>query len=90
MEFRNNTQPLDKRTCGCMFKNHENKPAGKFIDLVGLKGFTAGDIRISPKHGNFLENLGEGDYFDVLNVLEMVKMELELHYGIEFNREVEL
>jgi len=88
--FRNHSQPLDAKTFGCMFKNPESGPAGKFIDLVGLKGFTLKDLRISPKHGNFLENMGEADYFDVLKVLEMVKMELELQYGIKFNREVEL
>jgi len=90
LAFRNSTQPLDAKTFGCMFKNHGNNPAGKFIDLVGLKGLTMRDLRVSLKHGNFLENIGEADYFDVLNVLEMVKMELELQYGIKFNREVEL
>jgi UDP-N-acetylmuramate dehydrogenase len=90
LSFRNESQPLDAKTFGCMFKNPEGGPAGKFIDLVGLKGFTQKDLRISPKHGNFLENMGEADYFDVLKVLEMVKMELELQYGIKFNREVEL
>ncbi|RLA64226.1 MAG: hypothetical protein DRQ88_05235 [Epsilonproteobacteria bacterium] len=90
LAFRNSSQPLDAKTFGCMFKNPESGPAGKFIDLLGLKGFGLGDVRVSSKHGNFLENIGEADYFDVLNVLEMVKIELELHYGIKFNREVEL
>lgn len=90
LAFRNSSQPLDAKTFGCMFKNPESGPAGKFIDLLGLKGFSLGNLRVSPKHANFLENMGEADYFEVLNVLEMVKMELELHYGIKFNREVEL
>lgn len=96
LDYRTKTQPLDAKTCGCAFKNdHEffkdkTCQAGKFIDLAGLKGFTLNGIRVSPKHGNFLENMGDGNYFDVINVMDRVKMELELHFGITFNREVEL
>jgi UDP-N-acetylmuramate dehydrogenase len=90
LQARNKNQPLDARTFGCMFKNHGEFSAGKFIDLLGLKGFNLRDAKVSLKHANFLENIYEADYFDVLNVMEMVKMELELQYGIEFSREVRL
>lgn len=96
LDYRTSSQPLEAKTCGCAFKNDHSFfkdktcQAGKFIDLVGLKGFTSNGIRVSPKHGNFLENIGDGDYFDVINVMDRVKMELELHFGITFNREVEL
>lgn len=95
LEYRTKTQPLDAKTCGCAFKNDHDFfkdktcQAGKFIDLLGLKGFNLNGIRVSPKHGNFLENIGDGDYFDVINVMDMVKMELELQFGIQFNKEVE-
>jgi UDP-N-acetylmuramate dehydrogenase len=96
LDYRTRTQPLDAKTCGCAFKNdHEFFPgktcqAGKFIDLAGLKGFTINGIRVSQKHGNFLENTGNGDYFDVINIMDRVNMEMELYFGIKFNREVEL
>lgn len=95
LDYRTKTQPLDAKTCGCAFKNDHHFfkdktcQAGKFIDLLGLKGFTLNGIRVSPKHGNFLENTGNGDYFDVINIMDRVKMELELQFGIEFDREVE-
>ncbi len=96
LDYRTRTQPLDAKTCGCAFKNDHDFfqdktcQAGKFIDLAGLKGFSVNGIRVSQKHGNFLENTGDGNYFDVINVMDRVKMELELHFGIKFNREVEL
>ena len=95
LDYRTQTQPLDAKTCGCAFKNdhrfYKDKTcqAGKYIDLVGLKGFTVNGIRVSQKHGNFLENIGNGDYFDVINIMDRVKMELELHFGIQFDREFE-
>jgi UDP-N-acetylmuramate dehydrogenase len=58
--------------------------------LAGLKGFTINGIKVSQKHGNFLENTGNGDYFDVINIMDRVNMEMELYFGIKFNREVEL
>jgi UDP-N-acetylmuramate dehydrogenase len=96
LDYRTRTQPLDAKTCGCAFKNdHEffrdkTCQAGKFIDLAGLKGFTINGIKVSQKHGNFLENTGNGDYFDVINIMDRVNMEMELYFGIKFNREDEL
>jgi UDP-N-acetylmuramate dehydrogenase len=53
LEFRNRTQPLWDKTCGCTFKNYKEGdvvlPAGKYIDLAGLKGLEYGNMKISEK-----------------------------------------
>lgn len=96
--MRNNTQPLGDRTCGCMFKNYkesgENEsvscPAGKFLDIMGLKGFTLGGVQISHVHANFLINKGGATKVEVQRLVNLVKDELKLQFGKDFELEVKL
>ena len=98
LAYRNQTQPLKDKTCGCMFKNYEESgennsgscPAGKFLDIMGLKGFTVGGAQISHVHANFLINKGGATKEDVQKLLELVKSELYLQFGKEFELEVKL
>jgi UDP-N-acetylmuramate dehydrogenase len=93
--MRNRTQPLKEWTCGCIFKNNQNLlsgvtcRAGLFIDIMGLKGFTYKNLRISPKHANFMENSGESSYEDVLMMINVLQKELKLQTGVTFETEVE-
>ncbi len=95
LEMRNRTQPLKEWTCGCIFKNNQNLlsgvtcRAGLFIDIMGLKGFTYKNLRISPKHANFMENSGESSYEDVLRMINVLQKELKLQTGVTFETEVE-
>lgn len=94
LALRNRTQPLKESTCGCIFKNHNKNSeicrAGMFIDIIGLKGFTHKDIQISPKHANFMVNLGNSNLDDISDTIDIVKKELMLQYGVEFETEVKL
>lgn len=95
LEMRTKTQPLKEWTCGCVFKNHQDFErevtcrAGLFIDIIGLKGLTIGNLRVSPKHANFMENSGESTREDVLQMIDVLKKELKLNTGISFETEVE-
>lgn len=95
LEMRTRTQPLKEWTCGCVFKNHHDFErdvtcrAGLFIDIIGLKGLTFGNLRISPKHANFMENSGDSNIDDVLRMIEVMKKELKLQTGVSFETEVE-
>ncbi|WP_372655959.1 UDP-N-acetylmuramate dehydrogenase [Halobacteriovorax sp.] len=93
LELRNRTQPLKEWTCGCVFKNSKHKRtclAGKFIDIMGLKGLTYNGMRISPKHANFMENTNSSSHKDVVALINIIKDELLLQYGVEFETEVKL
>lgn len=93
LALRNRSQPLKEWTCGCTFKNSSGKQtcrAGKFIDILGLKGFTHKNIRISPKHANFMENTGNATKAEMLEAIEIVKNELKLQFGVEFEAEVRI
>ena len=89
---RNETQPVDKATCGCVFKNVSTTcRAGTCVDIIGLKGLRFKDLVISEKHANFLENLGESSTAnDVKEFVDLVALELELNLGITFEKEVKL
>lgn len=91
LEYRKRTQPLATRNCGCVFKNPlPMLPAGKLIDLLGLKDLQVGDLRISPKHGNFMENTGKADWDQFSTLLSIIRFEMDHWYGIEFELEVKI
>ena len=95
LEMRNRTQPLKEWTCGCIFKNHHDPHsdvtcrAGLFIDIIGLKGLTIKNLKISPKHANFMENSSESSYEDVIQMISVLQKELKLQFGVTFETEVE-
>lgn len=94
LKYRNTTQPMNAKTCGCIFKNYSEPGitcrAGQYIDILGLKGFRYKNLRISPLHANFIENLGETTYTDVLEFVSMIKSELKLYFDVDFEIEVRL
>lgn len=95
LDMRTRTQPLKEWTCGCVFKNHYDPKrdvtcrAGLFIDIMGMKGLTIKNLTISPKHANFMENRGESSYEDVLEMIGVLKKELKLQFGVDFEIEAE-
>ncbi len=91
LEYRKRSQPLATRNCGCVFKNPlPMLPAGKLIDLLGLKDLQVGDLRISPKHGNFMENTGKADWDQFSSLLSIIRFQMDHWYGIEFELEVKI
>jgi UDP-N-acetylmuramate dehydrogenase len=91
LDYRKQTQPLSTRNCGCVFKNPAPQlPAGKLIDLLALKGVAVGDLKISSKHGNFMENTGRADWYQLKTLINLVQFEMDHFYGIEFELEVKI
>ena len=91
LEYRKTTQPLATRNCGCVFKNpNKSLPAGKLIDLLQLKGVSHGGLRISPKHGNFMENTSQATWNDFHSLVKLIQFQLDHFYGIEFELEVKI
>ncbi|MCR9205131.1 MAG: FAD-binding protein [Halobacteriovoraceae bacterium] len=98
LQRRTDSQPLREKTCGCMFKNQSvtindkeiTCRAGQYIDIMGLKGFSKGNLRISPKHANFMENRGETGSEQVRTLVDETLEILKFHYGVTFETEVHL
>lgn len=91
LEYRKKTQPLTTKNCGCVFKNpHKELQAGRLIDLMGLKGFMVGGLRVSPKHANFIENGGASNWDQFRDLVETIRFQMDHFYGIEFELEVKI
>jgi len=91
LKKRSLSQPLTKHTCGCVFKNRKTSPAclaGQSLDIIGFKGFTYKNIRVSPIHGNFFEHGGGATKTDFINMTEIINDELNLQLGIRLEFEV--
>ena len=87
-KHRRATQPIEQRSLGSTFKNPPGDSAGRLIDAAGLKGLRIGGAQVSPKHANFIVNLGGATADDVLAlVAEMRKRVLE-RFGIELEPEI--
>ena len=52
--FKRNSQPLNTKNAGCVFKNPRGVSAGALIDQAGLKGMKVGGAEVSQKHANFI------------------------------------
>lgn len=52
--FKQNSQPLNTKNAGCVFKNPRGLSAGALIDQAGLKGMRVGGAEVSAKHANFI------------------------------------
>lgn len=94
LKYRNSTQPMNAKTCGCIFKNYHGSDiscrAGQSIDILGLKGLTYKGLRISPMHANFIENHGEATHKDVMEFIAIIKSELKMYFGVDFEIEVKM
>ena len=88
---RKATQPINRRTFGSVFKNPDHAlGAGPMLDACGLKGYTVGGARISPRHANFIENADGATAADAIALMAEARRRAIEQYGTELEREVEL
>jgi len=87
-KLRLSKQPLDKPSCGSVFRNPPGKKAAQLIDSCGLKGYTVGAAQVSLKHANFIVNLGGARAADIWSVIEHVREVVNKQVGVELQTEV--
>jgi UDP-N-acetylmuramate dehydrogenase len=85
--------PLNHPNCGSVFLSDPALyealgPPGKVIEDAGLKGTRIGDAMVSPKHANFIVNLGSGRSGDVLALIERVREVVHQRTGFWLRCEV--
>src|SRR5205814_7356954 len=88
LEERQAKQPQGK-SAGSTFKNPPGNSAGFLIEQVGLKGHRYGQAQFSPKHANFMMNLGGATAQDVLYLIELARTRVREQFGIELEPEIE-
>ena len=87
MEKRRNTQPLEYKNAGSVFKNPPEYSAGYLIDHAGLKGLTVGGAKVSEKHANFIINYDNATSRDIIKLIGIIKNTVEDKFNIELNLE---
>jgi UDP-N-acetylmuramate dehydrogenase len=88
--YKKNTQPLNTRNCGCVFKNPPEGAAGALIDRAGLKGFQVGGAVISEKHANFIVARDGCTSRDVMQLIEAVRQRVRERFDVELQLELEI
>ena len=87
--YRRERHPCDS-SCGSVFKRTANYPAGFLIEQSGLKGERRGDAMISPKHANYIINLGGARAIDVKALILLAQEQVKAQFGKDLELEVEL
>ncbi len=84
---RKEKQPIGEWSCGSTFTNPPGDHAARLIEAAGLKGMRIGDIMVSPKHANFLVNVGAASAADVENLVAHIQMEVKRKFGVSLTPE---
>ena len=87
-EQRKVKHPLDLPNLGSTFKNPKGTFAARLISDADLKGYRVGDVGVSPKHPNFITNLGNATFNDVISVIEHVKEVVFEKFGVKLETEI--
>jgi len=90
LEARRKTQPVGTKTFGSMFHNPPGHSAWGLIQQAGLQGKQVGNFRVSPKHANFMENMGSGDSKGLLELIKLVQTEVYQTTGVHLHLEGKL
>ena len=84
------TQDLSHPSCGSVFRNPENVPAGKLIDDLGLKGYSINGAGVSNIHANFIINNGNATQKDIVELINKIKKDVKDTYNIDLILEQEI
>lgn len=90
---RKKSQPIDKPSCGSVFKNPSPQTdvhAWKLIANAGLRGHRIGAAQISELHTNFIVNLGGAKAADVKALIEEAKARVFAQCGVRLVEEVRM
>ncbi len=87
---RNRGQPVEWRSAGSVFRNPPGDYAGRLVEKAGLKGTRIGGACISPKHGNFIINLGGAMAGDVLALIDLMRHRVREEMHVELELEVQV
>ena len=93
--WRREAQPSGIKTFGSTFKNPddpraEGRSAGQLLDAAGCRGLTIGGARLSEKHANFVDNMGEATTADVIAVMSAARTRVKEEFGVTLEPEVQV
>ncbi len=84
------SQPLNFPSGGSTFRNPKGDYAARLIEASGLKGYQIGGAQVSPKHANFIVNVGGCTALDIELLIRHMKAEVLEKQGITLQQEVKV
>ncbi len=88
--YKRNSQPLNTKNAGCIFKNPRGLSAGALIDQAGLKGFRVGGAEVSDKHANFIIAHPGTKADDILRLVKTIREKVFEKNEIHLESEVQV
>ncbi len=82
------SQPLNLPSAGSTFRNPYGDFAARLIEASGLKGYQIGGAQVSPKHANFIVNVGECTALDIELLIRHIKDVVLEKQGVALQQEV--
>src|SRR6202000_560388 len=92
---RREAQPSGIKTLGPPVKTPDapragGRASGQLLEAAGCRGLEVGGARFSPKHANFVENMGEATTADVLALMAEGRRRVKEKFGVELEPEVQV
>jgi len=88
--YKKNTQPLNTKNAGCVFRNPRGMAAGALIDRAGLKGLQIGGATVSEKHANFVIAEKGCKSGDVIRLIDAIKNRVKEKFDVDLELEIEI
>ena len=88
--YKKNSQPLNTKNAGCIFKNPRGMSAGALIDRAGLKGTQMGGAVVSEKHANFITTETGCTSSDIQKLIELIQTKIRDTFDVELELEIEI
>lgn len=85
---RNNSQPIQNRSAGSVFKRQEGIVVSKVLDECGLKGLKVGGAEVSDKHANFIINKENATAQDIYDLIQVCKKNVRDKAGLNLEEEI--
>ena len=84
------SQPLNLPSAGSTFRNPHNDFAARLIEASGLKGYQIGGAQVSPKHANFIVNVGECSALDIELLIKHIKSTVLEKQNVALQQEIKV
>jgi UDP-N-acetylmuramate dehydrogenase len=84
------SQPLNLPSAGSTFRNPQGDFAARLIEASGLKGYQIGGAQVSPKHANFIVNVGDCTALDIELLIRHMKDTVLEKQGVALQQEVKV
>ena len=86
--IRAKTQSVGYPSAGSVFKKTTELPPAFMIEQCGLKGLRVGGAEVSKVHSGYIVNVGNATFYDVLELIDLVRERVFEKYNVYLSLEI--